>query len=277
MIDDKKLQDVLSCYKKDFVNKQWQEEKYKWEAIKNFQDNWDIDSADFAEMLKRSLSKTKNLLVSQNYFPARMIEVYAQIAPNELKEMFVSLYDESEDVVERIVNFRKAADNFCKKYRDENESHYQFENAISIYLWLRYPDKYYIYKYGVVRDVVSKLGTDLKFTKGHNSNNLRNFYELYDEICEKVNADDELKSMFNSQLTDDCYKDANLRTLTSDIGFYISKHYDEQNNKEENNKNYWWMNANPKIWSFSNIAVGEKEHYTLYNENGNKDESLKIS
>lgn len=270
MIDDKKLQDVLSCYKKDFVNKQWQEEKYKWEAIKNFQDNWDIDSADFAEMLKRSLSKTKNLLVSQNYFPARMIEVYAQIAPNEVKEMFVSLYDESEDVVERIVNFRKAADNFCKKYRDENESHYQFENAISIYLWLRYPDKYYIYKYGVVKDVASKLGTDLKFTKGHNSNNLRNFYELYNEICEKVNADDELKSMFNSQLTDDCYKDANLRTLTSDIGFYISKHYDEQNNKEENNKNYWWMNANPKIWSFSNIAVGEKEHYTLYNENGNK-------
>ncbi|HOF42927.1 MAG TPA: AAA family ATPase, partial [Candidatus Moranbacteria bacterium] len=33
---------------------------------------------------------------------------------------------------------------------------------------------------------------------------------------------------------------------------------------------YWWLNANPKIWSFSDIAVGEKQSYTLYNENGNK-------
>lgn len=34
--------------------------------------------------------------------------------------------------------------------------------------------------------------------------------------------------------------------------------------------NYWWLNANPKIWSFSDIAVGETQAYTLYNENGNK-------
>ncbi|WP_296919360.1 AAA family ATPase [uncultured Megasphaera sp.] len=33
---------------------------------------------------------------------------------------------------------------------------------------------------------------------------------------------------------------------------------------------YWWMNANPKIWSFSELSVGEVEAYTLYNENGHK-------
>jgi 5-methylcytosine-specific restriction protein B len=33
---------------------------------------------------------------------------------------------------------------------------------------------------------------------------------------------------------------------------------------------YWWLNANPKIWSFSDIAVGEVQSYTLYNDNGNK-------
>ncbi|MCL2051025.1 MAG: EVE domain-containing protein, partial [Lachnospiraceae bacterium] len=33
---------------------------------------------------------------------------------------------------------------------------------------------------------------------------------------------------------------------------------------------YWWLNANPKIWSFADIAVGEMQSYTLYNENGNK-------
>ncbi len=46
----------------------------------------------------------------------------------------------------------------------------------------------------------------------------------------------------------------------------------EPNKKQENSsgKNYWWLNANPKIWSFANIAVGEEQRYTLYNNNGNK-------
>lgn len=35
-------------------------------------------------------------------------------------------------------------------------------------------------------------------------------------------------------------------------------------------RNYWFLNANPKIWSFSSLAVGSVQSYTLYNENGNK-------
>ena len=34
--------------------------------------------------------------------------------------------------------------------------------------------------------------------------------------------------------------------------------------------NYWWLNANPKIWSFASVNIGESQSYTLYNENGNK-------
>lgn len=38
----------------------------------------------------------------------------------------------------------------------------------------------------------------------------------------------------------------------------------------DDDHHYCWLNANPKIWSFSGIAVGEVQDYTLYNENGNK-------
>ncbi len=34
--------------------------------------------------------------------------------------------------------------------------------------------------------------------------------------------------------------------------------------------NYWWLNAKPSIWSFSEMGVGEMQSYTLYNDNGNK-------
>jgi MoxR-like ATPase len=33
-------------------------------------------------------------------------------------------------------------------------------------------------------------------------------------------------------------------------------------------KNYWWLNASPKIWSFSDIETGGEQSYTVYNLNG---------
>ena len=34
-------------------------------------------------------------------------------------------------------------------------------------------------------------------------------------------------------------------------------------------KQYWWLVASPKIWSFSKMKIGEEQDYSLYNENGN--------
>ncbi len=34
--------------------------------------------------------------------------------------------------------------------------------------------------------------------------------------------------------------------------------------------NYWWLVASPKIWSISEMKVGDEQDYTLYNENGHQ-------
>lgn len=39
---------------------------------------------------------------------------------------------------------------------------------------------------------------------------------------------------------------------------------------EAPSRHYWWLTANPKIWSYSSLRVGEEQAYTLYNDNGNK-------
>ena len=54
------------------------------------------------------------------------------------------------------------------------------------------------------------------------------------------------------------------KTDLSGIELYVTAAPGEQD------RGYWWLNANPKIWSFADIAVGEVQSYTLYNENGNK-------
>lgn len=35
-------------------------------------------------------------------------------------------------------------------------------------------------------------------------------------------------------------------------------------------RQYWWLNANPKIWDFSRMKVGNRQTYTTHNESGNK-------
>ncbi len=322
--------------------------------------------------------------------------------------MFLALFDESKDVVARIMAFKDQSSILFERYGNGAGQHYQYENAVSTYLWLRYPDKYYIYKYGEIKTIADELGSDLHFKKGAYADNLRNFYALYDEICEELKKDNQLLALVKSQITDTCYPDPECRTLTIDVGFYISRYYSQKNqtkadewfpldyspeltaedwvnllsDKEvftvgsleimkrmkdyggqatckqlsvkygesvnfynagssalarrvaektgcpimereteksrwwpilyigrnagkdedgsyvwklrdelaqaldrvdlsqvelyaasasgEEEHRYWWLNANPKIWSFSDLAVGEQQSYTLYNDNGNK-------
>ena len=303
------------------------------------------------------------------------------------------------------------AEDMRAKYDDGTwHNHYQNTNAISTYLWLRFPDKYYIYKYELLRAAATELSSDYKPKKNGSVENLIGGFQLYDEICSVIAADESIKAMIQNALLSSCYPDPEMKTATIDVSFYLSRFYlDEQKKKKddaewfpkdyspnlsvadwvsllgdssvftqcslqimkrmkdyggqatctqlavkygesknfynagssalakrvvektdcpvltednENAKwwpvlyvgknagasdqgsyiwklrdelaqalnqvnldnvelyavddkdksvnNYWWLTANPKIWSFSDLKIGEEQSYTLYNENGNK-------
>lgn len=228
MFNQFRLKDVVVEYKQNFVSRQWGNEKYKWEAVKWFQDNWDVNASDFAEMLNRSLEKTFNLLASANNFPRGMIIGFAKSAPEEARSMFIALFDESNEVFERMDTFKMQSSILLEKYGNGAAQHYQYENAISTYLWLRYPDKYYIYKFGEIKTVASELEFDYRFKKGSYADNIRSFLRLYDEISVALKEDVELVNLVQSQLTDTCYPDPELKTLTFDVGYYISRYYSQK-------------------------------------------------
>lgn len=280
MFNKIRLKEILAKYKKVFVQQQWPNEKYKWEAVQCFQENWDINSADFAQMLKKSLAKTDNLLRSANNFPKGMITGFAEAAPEAVHSMYMELYDESKDLCERIANFKNKSNTLLERYGNGAAQHYQYENAIMTYLWLRYPDKYYIYKFGEVKAVSLELESDYRFKKGAYEDNIRNFMALYDEICAELQQDDELRNLLNSQITSTCYADPELRTLTIDIGFFIFRYWNKKDStnvplyaqsQEDDGQQYWFLNEkNPKMWSIVSMPVGEIRNETLFNENWNK-------
>ena len=56
--------------------------------------------------------------------------------------------------------------------------------------------------------------------------NLRNFYEFYDEICERTEARyGACGALFEVSSRTPAYPDPELKTLTFDVGFYISRDY----------------------------------------------------
>jgi hypothetical protein len=224
MINTVKLDELLERYKNDYFPTHWEEEKFKWVAVKHFQDNWDIDDQDFSSMFLRATEKTESLLASAHNFPRGMIAEFAQADASAVKEMFTNLFDENRDVTERVLKFMSASDQLRQKYGAEKwGQHYQGLNSISTYLWLRYPDKYYLFKFSVFQLVAQELESDFVPKKGANSKNLIGGIELYDQICAHISKDDALKDTFKAALTSDCYQDEFLRTLTIDVGVFISR------------------------------------------------------
>jgi 5-methylcytosine-specific restriction protein B len=195
-------------------------EIYKWKAVKRFQDNWDINASDFPAMLKASLSLTGNLLASVNNFPRSMMEQFADLVPEDVRSMFQTLFDESLDLSRRVMAFEKESERIRQLKPDWNQ-HYQTPNAISTYLWLRYPEKYYIYKYNIIKDNARKLcGMDMPSGK---VDRMLFGFSLYGAIAEALSRDQELVSMSRDSLDADCDPDLANHTMTIDFGYFVSR------------------------------------------------------
>lgn len=406
MFNQEKFSNMLKEYKNALKKHWWGNEEFKWKAIHHFQNNWDIRAEDFHSMFKESLSKTEALLVSNHYFPQRVMTFFAERDPEAVREMFINLFNENIGIYERITTFISKSEILRIKYNPGNwNEHYQNLNSISTYLWLKYPDKYYIYKYTEYRNVAKELESEYITKTGLNEDNVKNNFRVYNEINNLIKQDQELIDIFESLLTTEHYPDPELKTLTIDFGYFLNiivkerklkekeewyyKDYspglekedwlelfeneivftkqsfevlkrlkdfggmatctqlsekygnsvgfynvqssslamriakekkikgpksndqnkwwpilyegkdaekdtpgqiywkirDELNkalneidmetidlySKEESrNINYWWLNANPNIWSFSDISVNQVVPYTMYNEKGNK-------
>ena len=121
---------VVSQYKESF--EAWfPEEMYKWRAVQCFQEHWNPERADFAEMLKESLAQAGNLMDTNYAYPCKMIAFFAEKEPNTVRFMFQRLLDPQADVVEQIQSFEKSADGLLAKYqfKESMKQHYQGDRS----------------------------------------------------------------------------------------------------------------------------------------------------
>jgi hypothetical protein len=250
------IEDAIEEYASDFEN-HWKDEQYKWQAVQWFQDNWNIDAANFTDMIENATSKTFNLLASMNSFPRGMIIGLAKVAPNEVKDMFIHLYDESIDLSKRVQGFIDESDKLRIKHNPGNwNMHYQNTNAISTYLWLHYPEKYYIYKYNEYRDVVRKLGLNYSFKRGQVSEMVKGF-QMYNQLNDYLHKNPNVVEIIKSHtsISNEIFNDTQLRTTTIDFGFWVSRWF---KSKEESLYNNTSVNMDPFISSATELLKNKK-------------------
>ena len=227
MIDMEKMRQVLTQYKTDFPT-YWDQERYKWEAVLHFQNNWDLNAADFGQMFKEATKKTVNLLNSGHAYPGAMICDFAAADGEATREMFRALFDGTETIPSRVKAFQASAEEMKTKYNDGTwRNHYQSTNAVSTYLWLRFPKKYYIYKYQIVRSAAVLLESNHTPKADGSVESMMAGYELYDEIRAAVKADHEVCELIGNALKANpgCYDDPELVTAAIDVAYYLGTRY----------------------------------------------------
>lgn len=244
MVNKEKLHKSLASYKEIFEDR-WQDEKYKWEAVKWFQDHWDINAENFSEMFAVATEKTNNLLTSLNNFPRGMLRQYAEWDSERVREMFADLFDERKPITDRVLRFQEVAQELCAKYTP-GKQHYQRPMAITVYLWLKYPDKYDVYKFTVYKGTAKFLECAFVPKMGDTVSNINGSMKLISEIQEVIRLDEELISMFRNKLDENCYPDQSLRTLAFDVSFYIANFLNE-NASTPKKKRVRVKTYNPKI------------------------------
>ena len=258
-IDQTKLQELISKYKADF-NTYISREIYKWEAVKEFQDNWNIDDDDFADMLSRSLAKTKNLLDVQAFYPKGMILNYAKDYPDEIRALFAILYEEDDDITQRIDAFKLGIEKVHKYWDTKGGlNHYQTDNVISTYLWLRFPDKYYIYKPSSAKKVCQELNYSVRL-HGMGTQAIISSYELFDLIADRLKQDKEYTYMLKNALTPNSYPDDNMKTATVDFVYYVYRYMSDSDNKRTDKVTCsTWDEAIIRVLGDENIPLKGRE------------------
>ena len=206
-------------------------EEYKWIAIKHFQEKFFASDISFTEKLSQSLSRTGNLLVAPRYFPSAMLIEFCQEKPTLIESMINNLFNENNPLRDRIIKFMDKSHQLIIQMTEEghgdwkvrdNVQSFQDAHAISVYLTLRYPDNYYIYKYGVFRDFSKRIGYTIQ-----NGNSVDRYLE-YNSLCKsikkEIQKEREFISFYETWTNENGYKDPNYNLLTQDFIYSVASH-----------------------------------------------------
>lgn len=143
-----KLNSAVQQYKAFLKSEPQHDPYWKWESLRIFSENWDIEALDFRSMYDRSLqnSRTRRLWKRENYEPKDMMLKFIHLNSEFVRYMFQDLFNENKEVDGRVDRFVFHCDELLREYKETHplsieNSHFHDDNyqMVSLYLAFRYP------------------------------------------------------------------------------------------------------------------------------------------
>jgi hypothetical protein len=223
---------LVEQYKKRVTENQLVNEVYKWQLIEQFKGRPNLKASDFHQEIKDL--QFANLIYAMAFAVLKHI---AKDKPEELRELFTALFDESKDVKSRIQSFNE---NSLKLYRSLGETlqHHQDERSIACYLTYFNPEKYTFYKSSFYKKYCKLLG----IKEAPKNEKYIHYLQLIDQLVDEyILPDTELKSLVQNAIPE-FYDENNLKLIAQDMLYQMLD--------QEEETNYWIFQGNPKIFDF---------------------------
>ncbi len=178
---------------------------WKWESLKFFQENWDIEALDFRSMYDRSLqnSRTRRLWKRENYEPKDVMLKFIDLNREFVRQIFIDLFNENREVDGRIDRFIFHCDELLREYKETRprsveNSHYHHDNyqMVSLYLAFRYPELYTPYDFDGFRRMMELLGSRDVPTL----NDVGRFFKVMRTVSGFLKKDEEIMALHRERL-----------------------------------------------------------------------------
>lgn len=206
----------------DLINNEVNMEYYKWEAVKHFQDNWDIDAPDFSTMFKESVKATFNLINNRIVQPTNGIVKLAEHAEitEAVRQMFKDLMvEDNGDISKRqdkIYSFLTKADELLNIYYRGSWKYAQDMRTVIFYLCLLDPKHNYMFKATQAREFMYCIEYGDDFGSGENFS-LKKYYAMCDELVAAIKNTPELVELHQKRMTKTMWEDDDYHILAYDI------------------------------------------------------------
>jgi len=209
-----KIQSYITLFKRYLKSAEAERQLYKWESLKFFQDNWNLEQPNLEKMYDASLKNTQTtrLWKGNNYTPKRMMLLFAKMAPDYVRHCFKDLLEEEKNIADRVDRFLFYCDEMLIEYKTLNglsieNNHYHDYFIISLYLAFYYPEQYTFYDFPIFQKSMIHLGS----RNVPELNDIERFFKISRTLWKFLEKDEEVWKLHQKRLySPNHYKDKSL-------------------------------------------------------------------
>jgi hypothetical protein len=223
------IKTIIRIYKQ-FFDANNPDMRSKWHHVRHFQDEWNLDEADFAAMLTRSLPASRNASLLDNgstYHPLANLKKMAGLEPERVRSLFRLLFDEAIDFDRDRVRFRRlihqfqaGADQLYRALGLETTAGRLSDaddQAALFLLAMRFPDRFCFYRPESFRRLYQHAGVKYLGKSQTPTDKLCLYLVLWQMIRHEIKDDEELQGMARQAMAEMDYADPSFSLLALDV------------------------------------------------------------